>query len=393
MKSAVANNLRYRGIQYLAAIHLIWLLPVTALSQDTHVWEKVEITLEAEGSYTNPYTDLDVWVQLKGPDFDKKVYGFWDGGKTFKVQVMATVPGSWSWDSYSEPADNGLNGKTGSFNAAEWTEEEKMINPNRRGIIRATENGHAWEYGDGTPFFLLGDTWWAASTWRYPWKGETPEPGYQPASGMGFEEGLSFLKSSGYNSIAIIASFPNWHDDGEGRTIQDNAGVPIRNAWAKPGGGATDMHDEDGNRPFVLPGKCQGMGDYCADYDQINPAYWQSLDTKYDYMWEQGFVPFMEAVRRDHGPSWKAYHTLNESYSRYLNYIAARYGVYNWVNSLLQCTCTTGTPHFIASSVSTPPVSSTCKQCERCLRFIISLIKASGPFRAMIRRSSPGIPI
>ena len=28
-------------------------------------------------------------------------------------------------------------------------------------MIRATPNGHAFEYADGTPYFLLGDTWWA----------------------------------------------------------------------------------------------------------------------------------------------------------------------------------------------------------------------------------------
>ena len=40
------------------------------------VWEKQEIVLEAENAYTNPYADAQVWVDRKGPQFDKRVYGF-----------------------------------------------------------------------------------------------------------------------------------------------------------------------------------------------------------------------------------------------------------------------------------------------------------------------------
>jgi len=28
---------------------------------------------------------VDVWVQLKGPGFDKRCYGFWDGGLVLPV--------------------------------------------------------------------------------------------------------------------------------------------------------------------------------------------------------------------------------------------------------------------------------------------------------------------
>jgi len=36
----------------------------------------------------------------------------------------------------------------------------KQANVCRRGNIRTTANGHAFEYADATPCFLLGDTWW-----------------------------------------------------------------------------------------------------------------------------------------------------------------------------------------------------------------------------------------
>jgi len=124
-----------------------------------HVWEKHELIFTASESYSNAYTTVTVWVDLSGPNFSKRVYGFWDGGQTFRVRVVATVPGVWKWRSGSTPEDTGLNGKTGSFQAVDWTEEEKQQNPLRRGFLRPSANRHALETADGTPFFVLGDTW------------------------------------------------------------------------------------------------------------------------------------------------------------------------------------------------------------------------------------------
>lgn len=134
-----------------------------------HIWEKVEIVLEAEGTYSNPYTEVEVWVDLKGPGFAKRVYGFWDGGNIFKIRIVATAPGEWQWESGSNKSDRGLNGKSGIFLAIEWDEKEKEENSCRRGFIYPTSNGHAFMYADGTPFLLLGDTWWATPTYRYRW--------------------------------------------------------------------------------------------------------------------------------------------------------------------------------------------------------------------------------
>src|ERR1044071_1621297 len=85
-------------------------------SGNPHVWEIQEITLTAEVTYNNYYSDVTVWVDLKGPDFSKRVYGFWDGGNIFKVRVVASKPGEWEWVSGSnQKADTGLNGKSGQF--------------------------------------------------------------------------------------------------------------------------------------------------------------------------------------------------------------------------------------------------------------------------------------
>jgi hypothetical protein len=115
-----------------------------------HVWEKVEITLTAEKVYDNPYAEVDVWVQLQGPGgFNKHVWGFWDGGLTFRIRLVAPTPGRWTWATGSSVDDPGLRGQRGSFTARAWSEEEKRANPNRRGFLRPTSNGHALNYAYG----------------------------------------------------------------------------------------------------------------------------------------------------------------------------------------------------------------------------------------------------
>ena len=187
----------------------------------------VEITLEAENSYKNPYTDVDVWVQLKGPNFDKKVWGFWDGDSVYKVRVVAMKPGHWTWRSGSNVDDSGLINKSGKFRAQAWTQEEMAKNPNRRGFIRTNPDApHGFIYDDGTPFFLMADTWWAAFTWRYPLEGKLIPDDYVPdETNWSFEGGIQWLKKYGFNSFAAIAAFPNWKKDDLERTISDNSGI------------------------------------------------------------------------------------------------------------------------------------------------------------------------
>jgi len=327
---------------------LLLALPATASrlqSGQAHVWEMQEITLESARDYPNPYADVDVWIELQGPGFSRRVYGFWDGGRRFKVRFVATAPGDWSWRTGSnQAADNGLNGGTGALKAVAWDKQETADNPNRHGFVRASGSGHALAYADGTPFFLTGDTWLAASTWRLPWRGGEAAPSYVPSSGISFAEAVAWRKRQGYNSVSFIAAFPNWAADQHGATFADKKGIFLRNAWEKfgtwaPGAtistadGATttakNMEDEQGNLPFALTPDHDGM----ADYDRVNPAYFRSLDRKMALLSEQGFVPFLEPVRRDAGPAWKAYSDFNRSYARFVQYLIARYGAYNVIFS------------------------------------------------------------
>jgi hypothetical protein len=235
-----------------------------------HVWELHEIELHASKSYANPYVDVETWVELTGPGFAKRVYGFWDGGDLYRVRIVATAPGTWNWISGSnQPADAGLNGKRGRLTARDWTDAEKRANPNRRGFLRPTSNGHALQYADGTPFFLLGDTWLGAVTWRLPLTDAPVEPGYEAAPGVTFQQAVAWRKRQGFNSVSMIAAFPTWESDQYPNTYADKKGIYYRNAWEEfgvmvPGDKPTakSMHDERGYRPFeILPDR-EGLPDY-----------------------------------------------------------------------------------------------------------------------------------
>lgn len=298
--------------------------PGPVFAETYHVWEKMEITLQSGKSYDNPYTDVEVWADLKGPGFDKRCYGFWDGGNTFRIRVLATAPGTWTWSTGSNQDDAGLNGRSGQFTATAWDEAGKKENPCQRGMIKASANGHAFEYADGTPFFLVGDTWWATPTFRFPWYDDNKTRPMGP--GAGLKDYVKFRKDQGFNCVAMIAAFPNWANDGSPATLKMDDGTILRAAWQQPGTeSAKDMHDEDGNRAFLFPGKVTGYENIFPDIDRINPKYFQSLDKKIDYLNASGLVPFIEVSRRDIGQGWKKYYQWPESYTRYIQYVWARY--------------------------------------------------------------------
>ena len=325
---------------FVLFVFFMWFVPgllEAAGSSDIHVWEMQEITLKAEKAYSDYYKEVECWVDLEGPDFSRRVYAFWDGDNIFRVRLVATTPGKWTYQSGSNQKDDkGLNNKTGEFNAVAWTEEEKKESANRHGFIRATQNGHALQYADGTPFFLVGDTWLAGTTWRLPFRSVESSEKYMPGPGIGFEEAVAYRKRQGFNSVSMIACFPNWESDCNPGTYADKNDIYLRNAWEKFGytvkGDALtskNMRDEYGNRPFQMSSEHEGV----ADFDRINPEYFKSLDKKMRHLSDEGFVPLLETVRRDNCPAWKAYFDFNESYARYVQYLISRYGAYNMIFS------------------------------------------------------------
>jgi hypothetical protein len=50
---------------------------LSLIAQDTlHVWELLEVKLQSQKKYTNPYTDVEVWIELTGPGLVKEFMDF-----------------------------------------------------------------------------------------------------------------------------------------------------------------------------------------------------------------------------------------------------------------------------------------------------------------------------
>ncbi len=331
---------------WLASAVFCWASPLLGAAP-VHPYERVELVFTATGRYANPYTDVEMWVDLKGPHFSKRCYGFWDGGQTFRVRITSAAPGEWTWASGSDPGDAGLSGKRGSFSSVAWTEAEKRQNPNRRGFPRATPNGHALEYADGAPYFAVSDFFYPASTWRYWWR-ESDEKFDVSDPEAGYKDLLQYRIRQGFNMIFIISSFPSWAFDGRPARFKDRSGVPMRDAW--PNGNedrAENMVNEENERPFFFPGKGDGYPEVGPDFFRINPSYFRYLDKKMDYAADHGVVVLLETLRRDIAPYMKAYYggadpdMKKNATFYYLRWIVARYQAHPvvWAIYHYDCLC------------------------------------------------------
>ena len=311
-----------------------------------HLWETLEISLTAQNAYQNAYMEVDVWAELKGPEFDKKVFGFWDGGNTFKIRLTANRPGEWSYTTRSNVSDKGLDGMSDSFTAVDWSADELNENPSRRGIITATANGRALQYADGKQVYLLGDTIWSIFTNRFVWYDSDEDRPVGPD--MGFKDVVKYRKKQGINLIATLSALPNWRDDGYPAHFETKEGYVLRSGWMNPKktpyNGVKEMKNE-GGFPFLFPGNVPGYGDYYPDMERPNAEYFRYLDRKMAWLTSRGMTVFIETIRRDLSTCFKRFYNWPDAYIRYIQFIFARYHTYNCIFSPI---------HFDSPHVSIP---------------------------------------
>src|SRR5205823_3739392 len=87
-----------------------------------------------------------------------QVYGFWDGGKTWRVRFSPNVPGRWSFKTTCSDTDNkGLHDRAGEFICTAPTGSNRF---SQHGLVRVARDQRHFEHADGTPFFWLADTVW-----------------------------------------------------------------------------------------------------------------------------------------------------------------------------------------------------------------------------------------
>ncbi|MCK5553695.1 MAG: DUF4038 domain-containing protein, partial [Deltaproteobacteria bacterium] len=246
---------------------LVFSTPVIRGNSEAAVgkWEVFELTLTTTNSYSNEYTDVMLTATFTSPTNNTIVLpGFWDGGDTWKVRMAPNEIGMWTYVTSSN--DGQLDNNSGQF---------ECVASGKKGFIQVNPSDpYKFQYTDGTPFFWMGETSWHLYSDNVDYATE-------------FKDYIDRMSSQHFNNI--------------------HAALDVR---------ALNYGHEVGE-PFV--------GD---NLDRINPAYFQNVDMKVEYIvskdmvaglflsWAQRFIQFSRP-----------------QFERYETYAIARYAAYNvyWV--------------------------------------------------------------
>lgn len=125
-------------------------------------WERFEHEFTSLATYENPLQDVTLQVQFISPLGEKfEIYGFWDGGRSWRVRFAPDQPGRWRFRTIcSDAANMGLNDQTGEFLCTSALGQSRF---DRHGPVRMASDRSRLEHADGTPFFWLADCVWSGA--------------------------------------------------------------------------------------------------------------------------------------------------------------------------------------------------------------------------------------
>jgi hypothetical protein len=118
--------------------------------------------------HADPFNEIELDVVLTHENGQSwRVPGFWAGGSEWRARFAPPLAGNYKGVARcSRGQDANLEGQTLELQAAPYTGSNPLL---VHGPIRPAASGHHLEYGDGTPFFWLGDTWWMGFCKRLSW--------------------------------------------------------------------------------------------------------------------------------------------------------------------------------------------------------------------------------
>lgn len=247
-------------------------------------WKETEIVFTSDKAYTNPYKDVDFWIEFTSPAGNKLIRpGFWDGGNTFKVRFACPdSSGTWHWTSFSSDTVNaGLYGQTGLLNAQPYKGTNGLL---KKGLLMMSPGKRNVIHSNGEPFLMIGDT-----PWGLPWRGTVES----------VTEYAKKRQSQGFNTALLMSLQPDRDAKGpRSRTLPEGFDVAF----------------ED------LP---------TGHINQLNADYFKTFDTLRNILIDYGIVPVFQPVF--HGFGWKGQKVLGwdvdaNEYARYCRYLVARYG-------------------------------------------------------------------
>jgi hypothetical protein len=228
-----------------------------------------ELTLTTGNRHDRPYLEVNVTgIFISPTGTELRLSGFWDGGKIWKVRFAPTEPGIWRYRTESNDPELVVSGRL------------KALPSTRRGFVRVSKTRpYGFEYSDGTPFLLMGDTIWDGMSF-----------------GVGFE-----TRFKPYIDLRVSQHFNAYH------------AIVVHNRY--------DYQSNEGGPPFA-------HSDGIRDYNTLYPDYFKWVDRRVAYADSMGMVSILFF-------SWAAEirHMSTEQYRRLAMYLVARYAAYNvfWI--------------------------------------------------------------
>ncbi len=253
--------------------------------KDAPQWQEIEIEFTIERKPTNPYTDVEAWVDFTHEDGQTlRRPMFWDGGRTFRVRFASTrAAGTWNWTASDRDGDSGIQGRTGTLTAVP-TESRNSTVFAKHGFWSIPPGGRNLIHADGTARLLCADTPWAL-----PWRATVDQVAIYAKD----------RRNKGFNAALLMTVQPDRRATGPRSRTED---------------GGFDVGFED------LPK---------AELRLLNPEYFQMFDRLVAVLTDHGIAPVYQPVF--HGYGWKGKEVAGnavsaEDYARYCRYLVARYG-------------------------------------------------------------------
>jgi hypothetical protein len=146
------------------AVLLFWVTSVEARNLPAvPKWQRFELTLRSSVAYSNAFQQAEVRALFVSPTGrTNRVYGFWDGGRVWRVRFQPDFPGRWTYYTLCSDAENsGLHGQSGEFLCTAAGRADRF---QQHGPIQVARPEQHLEHADRTPFLWLGDVAWDAAT-------------------------------------------------------------------------------------------------------------------------------------------------------------------------------------------------------------------------------------
>lgn len=171
MQSSALMRIILRRFFVVAVLATFGLVEVSAVDATAvRQWQPMELEFVAKTEIDDPFDfeKAGFSALFTGPDNERlDVPGFWDGGRVWKIRFTPTRAGGWSYATrFTDTNDGGLHGRRGVLraNAPDGSNAVRQ----HGGFLRVSANRRHLTFSDGTPFFWLGDTWWAAPSANVP---------------------------------------------------------------------------------------------------------------------------------------------------------------------------------------------------------------------------------